>query len=363
MPVSVPTLGSTLSISKLEAVATDILRQAGMSHVNAGRMAGVLVFAQASGVDSHGLMHLPAYVTGMIDGTVTARPNFKILSVRPGAAILDGDNGPGVLVALTAADRAIQCAASTGVGSVAVRNSGHFGVAAAYVDRMVSRGMIGLVLSNASPTVAPRGGTAAAFGTNPLAAGFPRKNGAAVIIDMATTNGSRARIRKAAREGESIPEDWALDKNGNPTTNAEAALEGSMQAIGGAKGASLGLLVDMLCVALSGGMIGPQVKAPQNASGEKSGVSHLFIAFDTEAFGGVNLIAEKVEEIASAIEATPPADPQQPVRMPGTRAALRREQSRKNGIFMTEQLVDAFQRAIDIVDNAEAHPLRQPAEA
>ena len=363
MSVSVPTLGSTLSISKLEAVATDILRQAGMSHVNAGRMAGVLVFAQASGIDSHGLMHLPAYVTGMIDGNVTVRPNFKILSVRPGAAILDGDNGPGVLVALMAADRAIQCAANTGVGCVAVRNSSHFGVASAYVDRMVSRGMIGLVLSNASPTVAPRGGTAAAFGTNPLAAGFPRKNGAPVIIDMATTNGSRARIRKAARDGESIPEDWALDKNGNPTIDADTALEGTMQAIGGAKGASLGLMIDMLCVSLSGGIIGPNVKAPQNTGGEHPGVSHLFVAFDTEAFGGADHIAEKVEEIASAIEATPPADPQQPVRMPGTRAALCRDQSRKNGIFMTEQLVDALHRANDIVKSADTRLLRQPAEA
>lgn len=362
MSVIIPVPGSILSVGELEAVTAGILRSAGMSHVDASRMATTLVFAQASGVDSHGLMHLPAYVSGMANGSVTVHPNFKVLTVRPGVAILDGDNGPGVLVALTATDRAMQCAASTGIGAVAVRNSGHFGVAAAYVERMVSRGMVGLVLSNASPTVAPRGGIVAAFGTNPLAAGFPRQNGPPVIIDMATTNGSRARIRKAAKDGESIPKDWALDENGKPTSDPEAALNGTMQAIGGEKGASLALLVEMLCVTLSGGVIGSLVKAPQNAGDEKSGVSHLFVAFDVSAFGGAEQIAAKVEEIASVIESSPSADPDRPVRMPGARAAVCREQSGKNGIHMTEQLVDALQRAKESLHNVGVQPARQSVE-
>ena len=223
--------------------------------------------------------------------------------------------------------------------------------------------MIGLVFSNASPTVAPRGGTTAAFGTNPIAAGFPRKNGPPVIIDMATTNGSRARIRKAAQNGESIPDDWALDKNGHKTTDPNAALEGTMQALGGAKGTSLGLMVDLLCVALSGGTIGPQVKAPQNAGNDKPGVSHLFVAFDTEAFGGAEVIAAKVEEIAMAIEGSPAADADQQVRMPGARAAIRREKSRKNGIAVTPLLADALQRAMALVADSEAFSSRQPVEA
>lgn len=363
MTVIVPQAGATLPISELEAIAAEILRRAGVSHVNAGRMATVLVFAQASGIDSHGLMHLPAYVSGMVNGSVSPRPDFKILSVRPGAATLDGDNGPGILCALTATDQAIQCAAKAGIGAVSVRNSGHFGVAAAYIDRMVSRGMIGLVFSNASPTVAPRGGTVAAFGTNPIAAGFPRKGGPPVIIDMATTNGSRARIRKAAQVGDKIPGDWALDKNGQSTNDPQAALDGTMQALGGAKGTSLGLMVDLLCVALSGGVIGPQVRAPQNSGDENPGVSHLFVAFDTEAFGGSDQIATKVDEIAREMEASIPADPDQPVRLPGARAASCREQSRRNGILVAQPLADAMQRAAALVSDAEQARPRQPVEA
>lgn len=363
MTMTVPQSGSTLPISELEAIAAEILRRAGMSHVNAGRMATVLVFAQASGIDSHGLMHLPAYVSGMINGAVSPRPDFKMLSVRPGAVTIDGDNGPGILCGLTATDQAIQCAAKTGIGAVSVRNSGHFGVAAAYIDRMTSRGMVGLVFSNASPTVAPRGGTTAAFGTNPIAAGFPRKNGPPIIIDMATTNGSRARIRKAAQTGECIPDDWALDKKGRPTTDPAAALEGTMQALGGAKGTSLGLMVDLLCVALSGGVIGPQVNAPQNVGDDKSGVSHLFVAFDMEAFGGTDLISAKVEEMAQAMEASDPANPDHPVRLPGARAASRRVESHENGIIISPLLSDALQRAVAVVEEAETESQRQPVEA
>lgn len=361
MTVTVPHEGTVLSVGDLEAIASELLRRVGMSHVNACRMAAVLVFAQASGIDSHGLMHLPAYVSGMVHGSVEPRPEFKLLSVRPGAVTIDGDNGPGVLCALEATDKAIQCAAKTGVGAVSVRNSGHFGVASAFVDRMVARGMIGLVFSNASPTVAPRGGSVAAFGTNPIAAGFPRKNGPPVIIDLATTNGSRARIRKAAQSGESIPDNWALDEKGSPTTDPAAALGGTMQALGGVKGTSLGLMVDLLCVALSGGTIGPDVKAPQQSRDEKPGVSHLFVAFDTEAFGSVEQISSKIEEAATALETSTPIDPDHPVRMPGARAAVCREKSRSSGILITSALSQALHKAADIVAEAEStqyHPMR-----
>ena len=278
MRTVLPREGDRISISLLETLAADMLRQAGVRGLEAEAMASLLVFAQASAIDSHGLMHLPHYVLGMVEGRIRPRPDFRFVSTRPGAAVLDADDGPGVLAALAATDRAMQLGAKAGVGVVAVRNSGHFGAASAFVERMVARDMAGLALSNASPTVAPRGGIQPAFGTNPIAVGFPRAGGFPVIIDFASTAGSRARIRKAAAEGTPIPDGWALDEAGKPTIDPGIALKGTMQALGGAKGTAIGLLVELLCVSLSGGVIGTEVRPPQDRSAEPAGVSHLFLA-------------------------------------------------------------------------------------
>jgi len=342
---NLPPPGQHVALSDLAAVAARILQRAGVRCRDAEQMADLLVYAQASGIDSHGLAHLPHYIGGIANGTLRPRPNYRFFSSRSGVAVLDADDGPGVLAALAATDRAIALARSAGIGAVAVRKSGHFGVASAYADRIVSSGMIGLVLSNASPTVAPRGGSKAALGTNPVAAGFPRMDGAAVLIDFATTVGSRARVRKAEAQGEEIPVDWALDEEGRPTRDPAAALRGTMQALGGAKGTSLGLLVELLCVGLSGGLPGRDVRPPQDHHAGCAGVSHLVLAFDPEAFGGAEVVAGKVEDIARGIEAIPPADPVAPVRMPGARAAAARDAARRDGILITPQVFEALRRA------------------
>jgi LDH2 family malate/lactate/ureidoglycolate dehydrogenase len=351
---SIPEAGHHVPLDQLVAIATHILITAGLRPEDASRMASFLVFAQASGIDSHGLTHLPHYVAGIASGAVRARPEHRIVSTRVGAAVMDADDGPGVLSALKATDEAIRLAGIAGVGAVAVRNSGHFGVAAAYVDRMVAAGMVGLVLSNASPTVAPRGGAGAALGTNPIAAGFPRSDGPPVIIDLSTAVGSRARIREAAATGEAIPGDWALDESGRVTTDPAAALRGTMQALGGAKGAALGLIVELLCVTLSGGVPGTEVRPPQDAHGGKSGVSHLFVAFDGAAFAAGNAVAEKVNDVAGGIEAMAPSDPLHPIRMPGTRSAAARARAASEGILVTARLQDALRRAVDAAGAARA---------
>jgi LDH2 family malate/lactate/ureidoglycolate dehydrogenase len=361
MALVLPHEGDRVAVDALASVAADLLSSVGMATEDAATMASCLVFAQASGIDSHGLAHLPTYMNAMADGRMNARPVFRFEGARPGARRMDADNGPGVLAAAIAADRAADLADSCGVGVVAVRDSGHFGTASAYVDRILARSKVGLVLSNASPTVAPRGGTLPALGTNPIAAGFPRRTGAPVIIDLATTAGSRARIRKAARLGEAIPLDWALDAAGRPTTDADAALDGSMQALGGGKGTSIALLVELLCVGLSGGVAGTMVRAPQDATAEKSGVSHVFLAFDGDAFGGWDALAGHMERVASGIEAVPAADPDCPVRLPGARAAAARENAARNGIMVSKDLAAAIESAATIVDRAVSATSRRRA--
>lgn len=331
--------------SDLAARAADILIEAGMEAADARAAAEILVFAQESGIDSHGLIHLPSYVAGISSGALNARPRMQVLGSHRAAAILDADRAPGALAGLRASNEAVVRAKECGAAVVAVRNSAHFGAAGAFAERMASAGVVGLIFSNASPTVAPRGARTALFGTNPIAAGFPRHDGPPILVDFATSAGSRARIRQAAAEGKPIPTNWALDRNGMPTDDAEAALSGTMQALGGEKGAALPLLVELLCVVLSGGRPGSEVLPPQDPSGRGRGVSHLFIAMDAEAFGGPREVMARADRIAALVESAAPADPANPPRIPGVRGARSRALARRDGIVVSRGLSTALTEA------------------
>ena len=341
----IPPAGKRVTSSELCALAADILRHSGMAAKDAQTMAGMLVYAQECGIDSHGLAHLLAYVNGFASGALNPRPQFQVLSTTPCSAIIEADQAPGVLAGHVASDEAVRRAAAFGIGAVAVRNSSHFGAASAFVDRMVARGMVAFVLSNASPTVAPRGARTALFGTNPIAAGFPRADGPPVILDLATTAGARGRIRKAAAIDEAIPDHWALDAHGQPTTDAKAALHGTMQALGGEKGTALAMMVELFCVALSGGSAGRSALTPQNPSNAPRGISHFFLAIDVTAFGQANAVAERVSDIAQSVEAAQPTQQDNPPRMPGARAAQSRAQSQDHGILISEGLSQVLQGA------------------
>ena len=345
---NIPSIGSYATPYELRVLAANCLRLAGMRDDESAVMAELLVFAQESEINSHGLVHLPAYISGITSGALNPRPTFHFhKSNYSSIAVLDADQSPGVLAGKVAADEAVRRATQTGVGVIAVHNSSHFGAASAFIDRIVSHDMVALVLSNASPTVAPRGSRTPMLGTNPIAAGFPCADGPPVIIDMATTAGARGAIRKAAANNETIPIHWALDKNGHPTTDANAALKGTMQSLGGAKGTGLGLMVELLCVALSGGATGMDTLAPQNPSDTPRAISHTFIAIDTKAVGGVELVAKKVAKIVNNIEISCPIRNDDPPRVPGTRSANCRIIARTKGILITENLAAALTLAAE----------------
>lgn len=330
---------------ELIRMTAEILAAAGLSADHARRVAELLVFAQESGIDSHGVAHLPAYVAGLVSGALKARPDMHFDSSFGATCVLDADRALGPLAGLMACDHAHDRAAQFGVGVVAVRNSSHFGVASAFANYLAEKGMVSLILSNASATVAPRGSRTALFGTNPIAAGFPRANGSPALIDFATTAGARGRIRKAAKDKEPIPADWALDADGKPTTDAQAALGGTMQALGGEKGTVLPMVVELLCVALSGGVLGADILTPQEPSDRPRGISHLFIAIDTKGFGGLSAVGSRTAAIASSVEHSSPAEGVDAVRMPGARGGALRARARQEGIEISAGIRAALDEA------------------
>lgn len=343
-----PDIGEVVSVKALKGLTATILRSAGLREDDARKMADVLVFAQESGINSHGVAHLPAYVGGIRSGALKAQPQMAVESRAAGACVIDAAGAPGALAGIRACEELMARARANGVAAVAVRNSAHFGAASAFVSLLAEEGLVALAFSNASATVAPRGARTALFGTNPIAAGLPRADAPPVVIDFATTVGARGKIRKAAKEGQPIPADWALDADGQPTTDATAALSGTMQALGGFKGTVLPMLVELLVVALSGGNAGLEVLPPQEGSDRCRGVSHLFIAFDAAAFGGQAGVAAKVAELSALVEGAEPSDPSAPPRMPGARGASARAEAAQSGIPMTSGLHAALREAAEL---------------
>ncbi|MGO1120687.1 Ldh family oxidoreductase [Rhodovibrionaceae bacterium A322] len=344
-----PQEGQQVSADTLVDLAASFLRQAGLPGQQAEEAARLLVEAQRAGQNSHGLTHLPAYLNGILTGAINPRPRFQWVESHPtshsAAAILDADNGLGVLAARAACLEAVDRAKAQGICAVAVRRSSHFGAAGAFVSLMAQQCVVGLALSNASATVAPWGSKEAKLGTNPLAAAFPRKGLPPLIIDLATTAGSRGRIRQAQRNGQSIPKDWALDSNGVPTTDPNQALQGTMQPLGGAKGYALGLIIELLCAGLSGGLAGSRVLSPHDKSGQPAGTSHFFLAIDTAAFGGAERVAEAVFDITSDIKNAAPISADAPVRLPGAGSQAARDLSAAKGIRISKSLAGALSQA------------------
>jgi LDH2 family malate/lactate/ureidoglycolate dehydrogenase len=332
-------------VAEMRGIAGEILSAAGVPSQDAALAAEILCDAQLRAIDSHGLMHLPVYVRRLLDGSVAARPEMRVVRSSPAAVLLDAQNALGVLAAARAMQEAVALAKASGIGACSVRNSSHFGAASYFVARAAREGVVALAFSNAAPTMAPWGGTRPVLGTNPLAAAFPRADGEPVVIDMATSAVARARIRAAEKKGEAIPDHWALDEHGARTTDPKAALRGTIQPLGGEKGYALTLLIELLCATLSGGRPGFEVVNLQDPEAKPAGISHLFIAIDPEHFAGLGRLHQSIEAVAGQIEASSPGATTKP-RLPGARAALEMRRRTQEGIPATEALVDSLQRAV-----------------
>ncbi len=229
-------------------------------------------------------------------------------------------------------DLAIEIAGEHGVGAVAVRNSSHFGAAGYYGDLAARQGMIGIAMSNAAPASAPTGGVTALLVTNPIGVGVPLGATEPMVLDMATSTVARSRIRQSLAAGEKeIPAGWALDADGNPTTDAAAAIAGSVMPIGGAKGFGLAALVEFLSSALSDGEPGFGITY-ENVVKRPSGIGHFFLALNPGSFGGAEAFLRRADRIASVIETSKGRDGAGSPRLPGRRAQDARRAGLASGI-------------------------------
>jgi LDH2 family malate/lactate/ureidoglycolate dehydrogenase len=342
--------GEHVKPQELSGLVCDVFEHCGLPHAEAEIGAEVALWAQLHGSDSHGVVHLPLYVRGLLDRTIKARPAFSTKHPMPCCAVVDADNGLGLVASQRATDMAIAMAKQMGLGSVAVRNSSHFGAAGYYADRAATQGLIGLAFTNAMPAIAPTGGTEGLLGTNPIGAAFPVPNADPVIADMATAMVARSRIRHALAAGQkTIPEGWALDPSGRPTTDPAVAVKGSLLPIGGPKGYALALMVEILCSALSDGEPGFQVTY-ENMVKRPSNICQFFLVLNPDGFSGSDRYGARVAHIADVIGKAKPMEGEAPPRLPGARGHAVQRKAMAEGITIFGNLRSALNNVAGMLE-------------
>lgn len=228
-----------ITLSEAERLVGRALENAGTAAAAAASVANALVRAEADGLSSHGLARIPAYCAQARSGKVDGRAVPQLVSLGPSGARVDAHHGFAYPALDLAIDGVVERAGATCAAAVAVTNSHHFGVAGHHVERVAERGLIGLIVGNSPGGIAPWGGKRALLGTNPIAFACPRRDAPPLVIDASLAKVARGKVMLAAQRGEPIPDDWALDADGRPTTDAKAALAGTMLPLGDAKGAAL----------------------------------------------------------------------------------------------------------------------------
>lgn len=297
---------SEISTRALHQFSVAVLTACDVPKDDAELVAETIVDAHRSGKGTHGVTRLPIYVRKIRSGLMDPRTPIDVIRESPVIAVIDAHHGFGQVAAMRAMTLCIEKAKALGVGVVGVRHSNNFGVAGYFARQAASEGFIGIVLGNSAPAIAPTGGNQPLLGTNPLAIAFPDGEGRVpIVLDMATSEAARGKIRLAARQGEPIPLGWALDASGNPTTDPAAALQGSMVPVGGPKGYGLSLAIDILAGLLTGAAFAGEVKPLAHAD-QRSDYGHWMMALDPEYFLDRKSYAERMATLVHAIRTSAP---------------------------------------------------------
>jgi (2R)-3-sulfolactate dehydrogenase (NADP+) len=318
---------TTIVAAELEALIAAALVASNTAETNARSVARALAQAEIDGQKGHGLSRVPTYTAQARVGKVDGHATPVVRQTRSATLMVDAAHGFAFPAIDLAIERLPALAGSAGIAAAGFVRSHHFGVVGRHVERLAEVGLLGLAFGNTPKAIAPWGGRRALFGAPPL------------VVDMALSQVARGKILTAGQRGEPIPADWAVDDQGRPTTDPAAALKGALQPIGGAKGAALAMMVEVLAVALTGAHFGFEASSFFDADGPPPGVGQLIVAIDPAAFAGRELFLDRIGALAGMLEADNGA------RLPGSRRLAIREKARREGVTVDSKLL-AEARAI-----------------
>ncbi len=315
----------------LKLFAQGVLLKLGVGDRDSRIVADHLVLANLFGVDSHGIVRLPYYVKAIRSGKLNPCPDYKIIRESDGIVFIDGDSGLGQGVAMEVTERVIEKAESNGIGFGCAVNLGHVGMLTHYTLKVVESRMIGMAVANAPAVMAPLGGRRAFLGTNPVAIGFPFKENRHILFDSAMSISSRGKILLAWKRGEKIPPNWALDENGEPTTDPEKAIGGALLP-DGVKGYALALMIDLFCGAVLGGKFGFDLPSDFSSQGGFS-----ILAISVEGFRDYADYLKDIEAYLARLKSIPKMKEFDEIRVPGELKFKILEERKKKGIPLDEE--------------------------
>ncbi len=308
-----------VDLERARAVSEQLLVAVGARRDHARATVENLLFADRSGIASHGLLRLPLYAAAVRAGGINADPRMRWVTEAPGAALLDADAAFGQ-VAMEEVLRWIgEQRGRAATVAVAVQSSSHFGAGGYWTRRLAEAGWVAIGVSSTGPTVVPFGATQKVLGTNPLSISLPARDGEPLTADLATSTGAYGKVIAARNAGTAIPEGWAVDAEGRPTTDPEAAMAGALTAFGGHKGSAVAVLIEGLSGVLGGSSFAFETEDIWSNPASRMNVGHLVIAIDPAAFAGAESTAARVQQLRDAVRGAgegvlAPGDPEATAR-------------------------------------------------
>lgn len=334
----------TLPSEVLTRFAYQLLTAANVGHAKADLVARSLVAANLRGVDSHGLQLLPFYIEQIFLGNLNIHSDGRVVSENGACLTYDGENGIGQWISEICCTHAIRLARGHGIGMVVARESNHFGAAAFWAQRMSSAGLIGIVMCNASPLVAPWQGREPRFGTNPICMSVPGPENT-WLLDMATTTVALGKILNAQFHGrKSIPPGWAMDSEGVPTENVETALHGLLMPLGGYKGSGLAMMAEILCAVLSGGAMCTELGGIR-VQDQPMRTSQCFLAIDAGRFMPLEAFHHRMQSLVAMVKSSATAKGYGEVLVAGDPEWRAEAERRRIGIPLSDGVWNALVEA------------------
>ncbi|NEB03523.1 Ldh family oxidoreductase [Streptomyces sp. SID13726] len=347
----------TVGAADLVGFAAATAEAHGVPSEDARLFADTLVTAELWGHPSHGMLRLPWYLDRLASGATAAVADPLVVSDNGAVLVVDGRDGLGQVLTARAVTLGAERARRHGISAVAVRNSGHFGTAAYFTRRAAEQGCVALLATNASPAMAPWGGREKRVGTNPWSIAAPGGRHGTVVMDIANTAVARGKIYHAKERGEPIPEGWAADADGVPTTDPQRAIEGLILPMAGHKGYAISFMFDVLAGVLTGSAFGTAVVGPYRPTG-RSGVGHLLICVDIRSMADPAEFERRMEALIEETKSTPVAAQATEVFVPGEPETRTAERLRTEGITIVDDTWAALARIAD----STAVPLPAPAD-
>jgi LDH2 family malate/lactate/ureidoglycolate dehydrogenase len=346
---------ATYAASALRGFGAEVLEAEGLPQADARTVANALVHADLRGVGSHGMTRLPIYVERLQAGIVNPRPNLRVEQSRGGAVLIDADNGMGAPVTANAIRVGLDLLTEHAAVTIGIRGCNHYGAGAYFAEQATAADAAIHLYSNAPPTMAPWGGVDPYFGTNPYTFGVPAATYPPVILDMASSVVARGKIIAASQRGDDIPSGWAIDQAGNDTTDAEAALRGSVLPFGGPKGSGIAMMADVMAGVMTGAAFGrdigdlyTEMTRPQN-----TGVSIQLL--DVGVFHPVEVFKRRMDRMIDEIKAVRARPGSGEVVVPGEIEARTARQREVSGVPLDADVVERLQ------ETAERHGISLPA--